>query len=136
MAICQLYQPFWRDGGGGTCETLDIIFPRHPDKEMLARSIRHITAFQRGAIAPFSSVSSYSATGGKISASGANVVPKKKRGFVDGVRVRQKHRPPQKRASSLLSILTKENFEKLKNGREWPNLRAGDSIRIEVFDVT
>ena len=43
---------------------------------------------------------------------------------------KQKHKIPQKRASSLLNILRNEEFEKLKNGREWPRIQAGDSIEI------
>eukprot|EP01039_Chlorochromonas_danica_P006047 gene6047-6660_t len=44
---------------------------------------------------------------------------------------RVKHRIPQKRASKLLNELRIEEFEKLKNGREYPRIRAGDSIQIE-----
>ena len=43
---------------------------------------------------------------------------------------RQKHKIPQKRASSLLNMLRNEEYEKLKNGREWPRIQAGDSIEI------
>ena len=43
---------------------------------------------------------------------------------------KQKHKIPQKRASSLLNTLRTEEFEKLKNGREWPRIQAGDSIEI------
>lgn len=38
---------------------------------------------------------------------------------------------PQKRASSLLHLLRNEEFEKLKNGRKWPEIKAGDSIEIK-----
>jgi len=38
---------------------------------------------------------------------------------------------PQKRASSLLQILRKEEFVRAKNGREWPEINSGDSILIE-----
>lgn len=44
---------------------------------------------------------------------------------------RQKHRIPVKRASKLLSELKVEEFERLKNGREWPDFRTGDAIEIE-----
>jgi ribosomal protein L19 len=35
------------------------------------------------------------------------------------------------RASSLLAILKVEHFERLKAGRVWPPIRAGDSIAID-----
>lgn len=44
---------------------------------------------------------------------------------------RQKHRIPVKRASKLLNELKVEEFERLKNGRQWPEFRAGDAIEIE-----
>ena len=43
---------------------------------------------------------------------------------------RQKHKIPQKRASKLLNTLRNEEFDRLKNGREWPRILAGDSIEI------
>jgi ribosomal protein L19 len=43
---------------------------------------------------------------------------------------REKHKVPQKRASSLLNILRNEEFDKLKNGRVWPDIRAGDAIEV------
>ena len=43
----------------------------------------------------------------------------------------QKHRIPVKRASKLLNELKVEEFNRLKNGREWPEFRAGDAIEIE-----
>jgi len=46
-------------------------------------------------------------------------------------KVSQKHKIPSKRASSLLNTLTNEEFAKLKDGREWPQVRAGDSIQID-----
>lgn len=30
-----------------------------------------------------------------------------------------------------MNILRKEEFERLKNGREWPQIRPGDSVAIE-----
>ena len=45
-------------------------------------------------------------------------------------KVRHKHKIPQKRASSLLNLLRNEEYEKLRNKREWPEIRAGDSIEI------
>ena len=42
-----------------------------------------------------------------------------------------KHKPPQKLASTLLSQLRTQEFEKLRNGREWPRILAGDSIQID-----
>mmetsp|Transcript_30003 Transcript_30003/g.50195 ORF Transcript_30003/g.50195 Transcript_30003/m.50195 type:complete len:163 (-) Transcript_30003:74-562(-) len=42
-----------------------------------------------------------------------------------------KHRVPQKKASKLLNILKKEEFVRLKNGREFPEIKAGDSVVIE-----
>jgi len=42
-----------------------------------------------------------------------------------------KHKPPQKRATYLYSILKQEAFEKLKNGRQWPEIWSGDAIEIE-----
>ena len=44
-----------------------------------------------------------------------------------------KHKTPQKRASSLYTMLKKEEFEGVRNGRQWPPIRAGDSIEVEVF---
>jgi ribosomal protein L19 len=35
------------------------------------------------------------------------------------------------RASSLLHILKNEEFEKLKSGRVYPNIHAGDSVQID-----
>jgi large subunit ribosomal protein L19 len=35
------------------------------------------------------------------------------------------------RASSLLNQLKTEEFEKLKKGRQWPEIRSGDSVVIE-----
>jgi len=46
-------------------------------------------------------------------------------------KVHQKHKIPHKRASSLLNTLTNEEFVKLKDGREWPQIRAGDSVQID-----
>lgn len=46
---------------------------------------------------------------------------------------RQKHKVPQKRASKLLNELRTEEFSKLKNNREWPEIRAGDSISIDML---
>ncbi len=42
-----------------------------------------------------------------------------------------KHRIPVKRASKLLNELRQEEYETLKNGRKWPEFRAGDAIEIE-----
>jgi len=53
---------------------------------------------------------------------------------IPGAEVRkthQKHKIPHKRASSLLNTLTNEEFTKLKDGREWPQVRAGDSVQID-----
>jgi large subunit ribosomal protein L19 len=44
---------------------------------------------------------------------------------------RPKHKVPFKRASSLLGQLRQEEFEKLRAGREWPAIRAGDSIQLD-----
>lgn len=46
--------------------------------------------------------------------------------------VRPKLKVPQKKASSMLSQLKVEEFANLRNGRQWPELRAGDSVEIEV----
>jgi len=46
--------------------------------------------------------------------------------------VKIKHKTPQKRASSLYSILRKEEYTAMRDGRNWPAFRAGDSIEIEV----
>jgi hypothetical protein len=35
------------------------------------------------------------------------------------------------RASSLLNILQNEEYERLKDGRQWPQILAGDSIAIK-----
>lgn len=43
-----------------------------------------------------------------------------------------KHKIPQKRASSLHTALKAEEFERLRNGRQWPGIRAGDSIEVDV----
>jgi ribosomal protein L19 len=43
----------------------------------------------------------------------------------------QKHKIPRKRASSLLNTLRNEEFEKLKDGRQWPEIRAGDSVQVD-----
>ena len=48
-----------------------------------------------------------------------------------GMQTRIKHKTPEKRASTLLSILKQEEFSNMKNGRQWPDFRAGDSIEIE-----
>lgn len=48
---------------------------------------------------------------------------------VEGARV--KHRIPVKRASKLLNELKKEEFDNLKNGRQWPFFQSGDAIEIE-----
>jgi hypothetical protein len=47
--------------------------------------------------------------------------------------VKIKHKTPQKRASSLHSILMKEEYTAMRDGRNWPAFRAGDSIEIEVL---
>eukprot|EP01038_Epipyxis_sp_PR26KG_P004131 gene4131-5885_t len=44
-----------------------------------------------------------------------------------------KHKVPQKRASKLLNILRQEELEKLKAGRQFPDIKAGDSIAIEML---
>lgn len=36
------------------------------------------------------------------------------------------------RASKLLNELKSVEFEKLRNGREWPQIRAGDAIEVQV----
>jgi ribosomal protein L19 len=36
------------------------------------------------------------------------------------------------RASKLLNELKNEEFSKLKSGRKWPQIRAGDAIEIKV----
>ena len=36
------------------------------------------------------------------------------------------------RASKLHNELKNVEFEKLKNGREWPQVRAGDAIEVKV----
>ena len=43
----------------------------------------------------------------------------------------QKHKVPQKRASKLLNILKQEEFAGLRGVREWPEIRAGDSVVVE-----
>lgn len=35
------------------------------------------------------------------------------------------------RASSLMNILRNEELQRLKNGREWPEIKPGDSISID-----
>jgi ribosomal protein L19 len=47
----------------------------------------------------------------------------------EGARV--KHRIPVKRASKLLNELKKEEFNNLKNGRQWPFFQSGDAIEID-----
>lgn len=54
------------------------------------------------------------------------------RSFTTNTSGKIKHKPPQKRASSLFNTLRKEEFSNMKNGRQWPEFRAGDSIEIEV----
>jgi hypothetical protein len=44
---------------------------------------------------------------------------------------RQKHKVPQKKASKLLNELKDEEFARLKAGRNFPEVRAGDSVVIE-----
>lgn len=44
---------------------------------------------------------------------------------------RIKHKTPVRRASALLNILQKEEYERLKNGRQWPEINSGDSVMIE-----
>ena len=44
---------------------------------------------------------------------------------------RQKHKVPQKRASKLLNALKQEEFATLRGEREWPEIRAGDSVVVE-----
>lgn len=36
------------------------------------------------------------------------------------------------RASKLLNELKSVEYEKLRNGREWPQIRAGDAIEVKV----
>ena len=55
------------------------------------------------------------------------------KGLTAGVHI--KHKTPQKRASSLYTILKKEEFEGVRNGRQWPPIRAGDSIEVEVRSI-
>ena len=55
------------------------------------------------------------------------------RSFATNTSEKIKHKPPQKRASSLFNTLRKEEFTNMKNGRKWPDFRAGDSIEIEVI---
>mmetsp|Transcript_23016 Transcript_23016/g.33673 ORF Transcript_23016/g.33673 Transcript_23016/m.33673 type:complete len:168 (+) Transcript_23016:97-600(+) len=47
---------------------------------------------------------------------------------------RMKHRVPKKRASKLHLQLKLEAFEKLKNGRQWPEIKAGDAVEIKRLD--
>ena len=42
----------------------------------------------------------------------------------------EKMKPPQRRASKMLWELKNEEFSKLKNGRSWPEIKAGDSVEI------
>ena len=42
-----------------------------------------------------------------------------------------KHKIPKKRASSMLAILQKEEWELAKNGREYPYIEPGDSVMVE-----
>jgi ribosomal protein L19 len=51
-------------------------------------------------------------------------------GSIGSQSARNKHKVPQKRASSLLHLLRNEEFDKLKKGRNWPDIRAGDSVEI------
>lgn len=44
---------------------------------------------------------------------------------------RDRHRIPRKRASKLLNILQYEEFERLKNGREFAGIQTGDSVQID-----
>lgn len=46
---------------------------------------------------------------------------------------RLKHRVPVKRASKLLNELKVEEFQKLKNGRKWPQIKPGDAIEIDKW---
>ena len=46
-------------------------------------------------------------------------------------RQRLKHKVPQKRASSLLSVLRTEEYDKLKKGRAWAEIKAGDAIQVD-----
>lgn len=41
-----------------------------------------------------------------------------------------KMKSPQRRASSILNVLKNEEFSKLKDGRNWPEVKAGDSVEI------
>ena len=43
----------------------------------------------------------------------------------------QKHKVPQRRASKLLNILKQEEFQGLRGERQWPEIRAGDSVVVE-----
>jgi large subunit ribosomal protein L19 len=47
-----------------------------------------------------------------------------------------KHKTPRRRASSLLDTLKKETFDKLKNGRQWPDFRSGDAIEVKRLPYT
>ena len=42
-----------------------------------------------------------------------------------------KHKIPRRRASSMLAVLQKEEWELVKNGREYPNIEPGDSVMVE-----
>jgi large subunit ribosomal protein L19 len=44
---------------------------------------------------------------------------------------RPKHKPPFKRASKLLDELVKEEYNSLRAGRQWPQVKAGDAVQID-----
>lgn len=46
----------------------------------------------------------------------------------------QKHKVPQKRASGLLKILNREEFDKYKKDKVFPYFKQGDSIQIELLE--
>ena len=68
---------------------------------------------------------------GAAAATAAASAPTLKEG-VEGARTtRMKHKIPQKRASKLLNELEREEFEKLRNNRDFSHVRPGDSVLVE-----
>lgn len=89
----------------------------------------------RVASAPSSSavlraLSSTAASVGKAPPSAPAAAVKEGAGAATTVR-RTKHKIPQKRASKLLNELEREEFEKLRNNRDFSHVRPGDSVLVE-----
>ena len=64
-------------------------------------------------------------------AAAAASAPTLKEGVEVARTTRMKHKIPQKRASKLLNELEREEFEKLRNNRDFSHVRPGDSVLVE-----